>query len=378
MPVYQKKDKNGKVIKDTKGNSWYYRCYYTDMYGNRKQRESKLYCTKSQAQEEERIFLSSIVKSGIDEENADFCAVCSNWLEYKREKVKSTSFYGITKLVGKHILPFFTKYKINYIKIEDINSWKKILIKKNMSISKTNEIITYFKEILNYAVIYNKFDVRIASYLSKIRDDSPQDKEKDSQINFWTIGEYAKFISNVDDYYYNLIFNFLYRTGLRLGEFRALNWNDIDLKKKKISITKSISHDTFEKGSIIVSPKTKNSIRTVDIDDNLLILLQEYYQSQLSYYNFNKNWFAFGGIKPIAITTLRRKLNYYIDISNVKKITIHGFRHSHVSMLIHIGCDVKDVAERIGDTIMMVEKTYYHMFPEKKKITLEKLNNLKI
>ena len=46
-------------------------------------------------------------------------------------------------------------------------------------------------------------------------------------------------------------------------------------------------------------------------------------------------------------------------------------------MLIHIVCDVNDVAERIGDTIMMVEKTYYHMFPEKKKITLEKLNSLK-
>lgn len=37
MPIYQKKDKNGKVIKDAKGNSWYYRCYYNDIYGNRKQ-----------------------------------------------------------------------------------------------------------------------------------------------------------------------------------------------------------------------------------------------------------------------------------------------------------------------------------------------------
>lgn len=122
MPVYQKKYKNGKAIKDTKGNSWYYRCYYTDMYGNRKQRESKLYSTKGQAQEEERIFLSTIVNFGIDKENANFSEVCNNWLEFKKEKVKSTSFYGITKLVGKHILPFFVKYKINYIKIEDINN----------------------------------------------------------------------------------------------------------------------------------------------------------------------------------------------------------------------------------------------------------------
>ena len=46
-------------------------------------------------------------------------------------------------------------------------------------------------------------------------------------------------------------------------------------------------------------------------------------------------------------------------------------------MLVYLGYDVKDVAERIGDTIQMVEKTYYHMFPEKKKDTIEKINNLK-
>ena len=47
-------------------------------------------------------------------------------------------------------------------------------------------------------------------------------------------------------------------------------------------------------------------------------------------------------------------------------------------MLIYLGCDIKDVAERIGDTIQMVESTYYHMFPTKKKKTLDKLNSLKI
>ena len=86
---------------------------------------------------------------------------------------------------------------------------------------------------------------------------------------------------------------------------------------------------------------------------------------------------VFGNIKYISPTTLKRYLYHYIEIAKVKKITPHGFRHSHVSLLINLGCDSRDVAERVGDTIQMIEKTYYHMFPTKKKETINLLNNLK-
>ena len=47
-----------------------------------------------------------------------------------------------------------------------------------------------------------------------------------------------------------------------------------------------------------------------------------------------------------------------IKKANVKRITPHGFKSSHVSLLIHLGCDSRDVAERVGDTVQMIEKTY--------------------
>ena len=60
MPIYQKKNKEGKILKDTKGNSWYYRCYYIDIYGNKKQRESKKFKSKGDAIKAEADFLASI------------------------------------------------------------------------------------------------------------------------------------------------------------------------------------------------------------------------------------------------------------------------------------------------------------------------------
>ena len=173
-----------------------------------------------------------------------------------------------------------------------------------------------------------------------------------------------------------MIFTFLYYTGLRIGEASALNWTDINFDNKKLRINKSLSTKIANKKFLITSPKTENSNRIIDLDNKLIELLKEYYNKESKIYGFKKDMFVFGNINPLSQTTLRRYLNKYIEIANIKKITIHGFRHSHASLLIHLGLDFEDVAERLGDTVEMVQSTYYHMFPEKKSNTVNALNKL--
>lgn len=377
MPFYQDKNKDGNIIKDSKGNSWYYRCYYTDLYGNRKQKKSRKFKTKTEAQIAERTFLLGKEKDNEIDRNVDFSTVYNNWLEYKKNKVKSTTFYCIKKKTDKHILNYFIKYKLYSIKMNVLNSWKNDLMEKNLCTSSTNAIIGYLNEILKYSNIYYEYDIKLSHCLIKIRDDSPKMKKKNSEDNFLTITEFSQFIKTVDIKLYRIVFLFLFLVGPRIGELLALTWEDIDLKNKVATINKTLSHDTFDFSYTIVSPKTNNSIRKIDIDDYLNEILILYKNEQKQIFGFQQNWFVFGGSKPLSLTTLRRYFNKYIEKSNVKKITLHGLRHSNVSMLIYLGCDVYDVAERIGDTIEMVESTYYHMFPQKKKDIVDKLNNLK-
>lgn len=377
MPFYQDKNKDGNIIKDSKGNSWYYRCYYTDLYGNRKQKKSRKFKTKTEAQIAERTFLLGKEKDNEIDRNVDFSTVYNNWLEYKKNKVKSTTFYCIKKKTDKHILNYFIKYKLYSIKMNVLNSWKNDLMERNLCTSSTNAIIGYLNEILKYSNIYYEYDIKLSHCLIKIRDDSPKIKKKNSEDNFLTITEFSQFIKTVDIKLYRIVFLFLFLVGPRIGELLALTWEDIDLKNKVATINKTLSHDTFDFSYTIVSPKTNNSIRKIDIDDYLNEILILYKNEQKQIFGFQQNWFVFGGSKPLSLTTLRRYFNKYIEKSNVKKITLHGLRHSNVSMLIYLGCDVYDVAERIGDTIEMVESTYYHMFPQKKKDIVDKLNNLK-
>ena len=86
------------------------------------------------------------------------------------------------------------------------------------------------------------------------------------------------------------------------------------------------------------------------------------------------DYFVFGDIRPMSRTDLARKLEMYINISGVKRITPHGFRHSHASFLIMNGIDDSLIAERLGHTVAELRKTYAHIYTEKQEKMTAKLD----
>ena len=379
MPVYREKNKN-KWTKD--GRSYYFRCYYTDMYGNRKQKESKLYKLSSEAKEAEREFLNSVEKKDITDTNISFEAVFYEWLSIKERAVKCTTYYRLKQNLTKHILNFFSKYKLHSIKMDTINSWYSYLENANIGEKYQNSLIGYLKEVLTYAKDNYDFDIKIVSRIQKKRISKDVTKVNDALWNFWTDKEFDIFIKCVDDPFYYIIFNFLYYTGLRMGELIALTWNNVNLERKEIYIKDNFTNKVEGQVFAIVDPKSDNSIRIVDLDDDTVAMLSKHYEHEKKLYNFSNEWFVFGNVKYVAPTTFANHLDKYIEQAkkehtNFKRITPHGFRHSHASLLINLGCDSREVAARLGDTVEVIESTYYHMFPDKKKHTIDVLNNFK-
>lgn len=374
MPVYQEKNKK-KWTKD--GRSWYFRCYYTDIYGNNKQKESRMFFSKSEAKDAERDFLNKVKTTEEIDYDISFVDVYKEWCLYKKRKVKETVFYSMKLSTDKHILKFFGKHKLHNIKMNYINLWFDYIDDSALSLKTKNTQIGYLRDILNYAKDNYDFDSKIVNKIIPYKGSSSQKKTKNSEWNFWTYDDFNKFIACVDNQLYSTIFNLLYFTGLRVGEMIALTWEDINLDKKYIKIRKNFTNKLGIGTFKIIDPKTINSIREIDLDDELVVLLKKWKDMQTNIIGFDESWFVFGNLKPISPTTISRYLKKYIEISQVKYITIHGFRHSHVSLLIDVGCDVRDVAKRIGDTVEVVESTYYHMFPKKKTELINRLNELK-
>ena len=204
MPVYQKKDKNGKVIKDKKGNSWYYRCYYNDMYGNRKQRESKLYSTKGQAQEEERKFLLKINEKEIEITNLNFKDLIDKFFGWKKGKVRTTSYNRYLGL-SEHLTDLY-KIRVQDFNINTFEMWKNKINEKNeLKTRSKNDVFTLLKMILNYGSDY--LNLNFDKVYRKMTPFTNPDEIK-KEMNFYTYEEYRKFISCEDDNYFILLVNF--------------------------------------------------------------------------------------------------------------------------------------------------------------------------
>ena len=100
-------------------------------------------------------------------------------------------------------------------------------------------------------------------------------------------------------------------------------------------------------------------------------------ESYQKYEGFNDDWYIFGGIKPLAPTTIGRKKDRYSALAGVKKIRIHDFRHSHAFLLLSFGVPITVISQRLGHSdINMTLNTYSHLMPRDEDKAINMINTL--
>jgi len=129
------------------------------------------------------------------------------------------------------------------------------------------------------------------------------------------------------------------------------------------------TYNRIRKRDVIDTPKTENSVRTIDIPNFLKEEVQEYAKK---HYGFPENQRLF----PIVARTLQKRLKKYEALTDVKPIRVHDIRHSHVAYLIYQGVEPLIIKERLGHKdIQMTLNTYGHLYPSQQKKVAEMLDN---
>lgn len=285
------------------------------------------------------------------------------YIEERTGKIKDGTIYELKLRSKKYIEPYFNKMSL--ITPIDIKKWQQYLISLNFSnkyIYKTQQLL---KTVINFGIkfeyiTYNPFKFDVAINKQKFQ----------KEMLFWELEEWNKFISVVDDKMHHAYFSLLYWSGLRLGEALALKIKDVDLIAGTIKVNKTYSRQSKK----LTTPKTLNSYRTVKLTESILYELGEIIISYRDLYGFSDNVYVFGYDTPLHPTTLRRRFYDYIALAKVKRIRIHDLRHSHVSLLRHLGFDRYEVAKRLGNTPQMIDSTYTHWFEKSQQEMVDKLN----
>ena len=345
------------VFKDKDRGTFYVKVYYTDYTGAKKQKLKRGFALQRDAKEWERNFLDKMQGTP----DMTFQALYDLYIEDMSHRLRENSVAGKKNVFKNRILPYFKDKQVNQITAVDIRAWQNEQIAKGYSDAYLDRIQNMLTTIFNYAVTYYNLPTNPCTRAGHMG------KRTRSQ-NFWTVEQFNKVMEHVTDPSAEVAMQLLFYSGMRFGELLALTLADIDFEKNTINITKSLQHRA-KAGDLITPPKTDNGIRCISMPDAIMQTIKDYASRiygiapQDRLFTFTKSLIG-GNMKRGAAA------------AGVPAIRIHDLRHSHVSLLIELGFSPHLIAERIGDTVQMVNNTYGHLYPTKHKEVADKLNEL--
>ena len=338
------------AYKNEETNTWEISFYYVDWTGKRKRKHKRNFRTKKEALEYERSFK---VKS-----TADLSMTLAEFVEIyfqdKSGELKLRTKQNKQYMIETHVTPYLGDRKVNEISPPDIIAWQNKIREKNYSDSYNRMLQNQLTALFTHAERIYGLTNNPSKRVKKMGNSGGR------SLTFWTYEEYIKFRDTfeVGSKYY-LIFEILFWTGCRVGELLALTWDDFDFTTRKMSISKTYYRNNGT--DIITTPKTVNSIRTVDIPNFLLDEVKEYYYKL---YEYPKNARLF----PIVHEAVQHTMKYHIKKAGVKKIRVHDLRHSACAFLIHKGIPPLVIKERMGHKdIKITLNTYGHLYPSEQR-----------
>ena len=303
--------------------------------------------------------------------------LASLWWESYKHTVKPNTQLNVRRLLDNHILPLFGSYKLDKLTTPLIqNVVNKLADKTNKG---EDGAFLYYdslhalnKRILQYGVVMQAIPFNPAREVILPRNTQKAKREK---IKHFDNQELKKFLNYLDSlnlnkfryYYENTLYKFLLATGCRINEALALSWSDIDLDNAVVHITKTLNYKQETN-----SPKSKTSLRDIDIDQATVSMLKQYKRRQVQ-----EAW-QLGRSETVVFSdfiheypnnrTLQTRLRTHFKRAKVTNIGFHGFRHTHASLLLNSGIPYKELQHRLGhSTLSMTMDVYSHLSKENAK-----------
>lgn len=176
-------------------------------------------------------------------------------------------------------------------------------------------------------------------------------------------------------------------TGMRLGEVVGLKWVDIDFEGNSVRVNRAVV--TSSHGVHFEEPKTKGSRRTIRLPSKIMQAFECYQKEQEKYaellgdkFDNDKDLvFPNAAGKPMnTVNFTNRYFKRMIGQSGIDKaFSFHDLRHTHATLLLKKGVNIKVISERLGhSSIQLTLDTYSHVMPDMQETAVIALDTLNI
>ena len=169
-------------------------------------------------------------------------------------------------------------------------------------------------------------------------------------------------------------------TGARIGELQALRWEDVDLDRRTLRVTRGVRR-LRGKGVVFQDTKTHRSRRPVALSSDTVGVLRKHRLSQAERrlaagpaYKDQGLVFSFTG-KPLDGGNVRHALARIARAAEVRPLRFHDLRHTAATLMLLAGVHPKVASERLGHaTVSLTLDTYSHVLPDLQRDAAEAMD----
>lgn len=311
------------------------------------------------------------------------------WLEeYKKNGIKYGTYKTYLEEYESHIKKPFGNKKLTEIRSEHIQR-----LFNKMAENYSRSTVNLVKIILN-SMFKQACKNRLILHNPVENTTMPKNK-KEKKIRVFTVEEQKLFLQYAQDSIYYPLYVVALGTGMRNGELRALQWEDIDFEKRMISVKGTLKY--IAKGGAekyrIDFPKTQSSKREIPMLDNVYLILKRHKKEQMEQKVFlGELWKPQAGFETLVFTagfgTCITDTALYQDMKKIEEkiraaeyefedATPHTLRHTFATRGLENGIPPKVMQELLGHTsITMTLDIYSHVLPNTKAEEMKKLANM--
>lgn len=287
-------------------------------------------------------------------------ALLARWVEYKHRDIRPATYREYVRCMTL-ALPHVGEIPLQQLNVLDVEKLVDTIHHEH-SPKGAARVLRVLSMALRQGVRWQMLPGNVAQSVR-----APRVRKAEMQV--WTPQQVERFLQVAAPHRLSPLFALALSTGMRKGELLALQWQDIDLTSRELTVRRNLvvnEAGQYELGL----PKTESGHRKIILASDTVEMLRQHWEAE------KRGWrtprpehFVFTSssgthVEPRHLAKVYKRL---IAEAGLPRIRFHDLRHTSASLLIRQGVAPKVVADRLGHAdVRFTLQVYTHVYDDQR------------